>query len=144
MKPHILLRAAAVLTLIHAALHTFGGMLQTPSRGLQETVVLAAMKGYRFDAMGSTRSYWDFYMGFGFFLSVSLVLVAVLLWQLASIAKSDAARTRPMVLAIAIGFAAFTALSWRYFFVAPLVTEALIAALLAVAFFTSRTGPRPA
>jgi hypothetical protein len=96
MKPHILLRTASILTLIHALLHHFGGLTRPPSHGQDEVVVRTAMKSFRMDVMGSFRSYWDFYFGFGLFLTVSLLLLAVLLWQLAALAKSDPAKAGPL------------------------------------------------
>jgi len=32
--------------------------------------------------MGSMRSYWDFFFGYGLFVTIFLLAVAVLLWQL--------------------------------------------------------------
>ena len=106
MKPQLLLRIAAVLTLIHAVLHTVGGLLGEPSHGPEERAVIAAMKASVFDFMGSPRTYWDFYFGFGLFLSVGLVLQAVLLWQLAALAKSDPAKARPFMISLFLAFVA--------------------------------------
>jgi len=138
MKPQLLLRIAAVLTLIHAVLHTVGGLLGEPSHGPEERAVIATMKASAFDFMGSSRTYWDFYFGFGLFLSVGLVLQAVLLWQLAALAKSDPAKARPFMISLFLAFVAAIVLSWQFFFIAPLVTEAIIAAFIALAYMASR------
>jgi len=138
MKPHVLLRAASLLTLIHAVLHTFGGLLHAPSRGPKEAELLSAMKAFQFDAMGSLRTYWDFYLGFGLFVTVSLVLLAVLMWQLGSLVKVDPAKARPFIASLTVAFIAIAVLSWAFFFVAPLVTEVLIAVLLGVAYVLAR------
>ena len=138
MKPPILLRSASILTFIHAGLHTFGGLLSAPSHGPEEITVLNAMKSFRFEFMGSPRTYWDFYFGFGLFLTVSLLLQAVLLWQLASLTKSDPDKARPFIAALLIAFIAAVVLSWRFFFIAPLVTEALIAILIGLAYVLTR------
>src|SRR5215831_10759675 len=47
--------------------------------------------------MGIIRTYWDFYVGFGLFVSVCLLLQAAVLWQLGSIAKENAIQVRPLV-----------------------------------------------
>jgi len=43
------------------------------------------------------RSYLEFYRGFGFLLSVSLLMQTVLLWQLGTVATTDRALARPFV-----------------------------------------------
>jgi ABC-type polysaccharide/polyol phosphate export permease len=68
-----------------------------------ENEVLKAMETVRFDTMGVNRSYLDFYLGFGWSLSVAMLLQSVLLWQLASLARSNAAEVRPMVPALFSG-----------------------------------------
>lgn len=138
MKPPILLRIAAVLTLIHAVLHTVGGLLSDPAHGPEEIAVIEAMKATAFDFMGSQRTYWDFYFGFGWFLSVGLVLQAVLLWQLAALAKTDPAKARPFMIPLFLAFVAAIVLSYQFFFIAPLLTEAIIAVFIALAYMASR------
>ena len=60
MKPLVFLRVASVLTLIHALLHTIGGVYGSPEPGPQLAAV-TAMKANQFLLMGHTRSYWNFY-----------------------------------------------------------------------------------
>ena len=138
MKPDVLLRAASVLTLAHGLLNTFAGLLSGTSKNQDEVRLLNAMKALHFDAMGSLRTYWDFYFGFGLFLTVSLLLLSVLLWQLASLAKAEPAMARPFVASLFIAFLAFAVLSWMYFFVAPLIIEGMVALLLGFAYASSR------
>lgn len=138
MKTHVLLRAASALTLIHALLNTFAGLLSGTSDAQDEAALLNAMKALRFDAMGSMRTYWDFYFGFGLFLTVSLLLLSVLLWQLAALVRADPAKARPFIGSMCIAFLIFAVLSSLYFFVAPLVIEAIIALLLGLAYASSR------
>lgn len=133
-----MLRIAAVLTFIHAVLHTVGGLFSPPEHGSDEVNVLNTMKSFQFDFMGSMRSYWDFYIGFGLNVTLFLLLEAVLLWQLASLAKSDPAKARPFMLTLFFAFVAMMILSWRYFFVAPLVVEGVIAILIGLAYVWSR------
>lgn len=138
MKPHLLLRAAAVLTFAHAILNTFAGLLSGTSKNQEEVSLLNAMKALHFDAMGSLRTYWDFYFGFGVFLTFNLLLLAVLMWQLASLAKSAPALARPFIGTLCIAFLAFAISSWLYFFIAPVVIEVVIALLLGLAYASSR------
>ena len=129
MKATVLLRVAAVLALLHGIGHTVGGVFGAAAPGAQETAMLA-MKMNRFDAMGTTRSYWDFFMGYGLFITVNFLVQAVVFWQLASMAKVDAVRTRPIMMAFCVGYVAYAVLAWRYFFVGPVVLEGVIALCL--------------
>lgn len=95
MKPVIFLRIASVLTLIHSVLHTLGGVFGKPGPGVA-TSVAAAMRA-RFQVFGVTRSYSDFYMGMGLGVTIFLTMDALLLWILASMAKDDAPRLRPLI-----------------------------------------------
>jgi hypothetical protein len=138
MKPQILLRAASALTLVHALLNSFAGLLSGTSKNQEEVALLNAMKALHFDAMGSLRTYWDFYFGFGLFLTLSLLLLSALMWQLASLIKAEPAMARPFVGLLCIAFIAFSVLSWLYFFIAPLIIEGVIALLLAFVYTKTR------
>ena len=87
MKTSPLLRLASLVTLLFAAGHTLGGLDSWSPVG--ENDILRAMKSFRFDAEGVSRTYFDLYRGFGLSISVYLILQTVLLWQLAMIAKLD-------------------------------------------------------
>jgi hypothetical protein len=137
MKPVMYLRAASLLTLLHAVLHTIGGVFGKPEPGPQQTAV-AAMKANQFPLMGATRSYWSFYMGMGLAVTVFLTLAAVVLWQLSSLAKTDSYRLRPIYAAFLVAFIAMAINSYAYFFPPPVIAELIIAACLGMAIFTSR------
>jgi hypothetical protein len=133
VKATILVRIASVLTLVHCVLHTIGGVFGSPSHGAEEIAVVESMKLHRFAVMGSLRSYWDFFFGYGLFVSVSLLALAVLLWQLSTLTKTNAVQTRPMLVVLCLCFLGFTVVSWNYFFVAPAVVEVLIALFIGLA-----------
>lgn len=138
MKPRTLLRTASVLTLAHALLNTFAGLLSGTSASREEVAILDAMKALEFDAMGSLRTYWDFYLGFGLFLTANLLLLSVLSWQLGALVDIDPMKARPLIASLCLAFLAFAALSAVYFFVAPLVIELVIAVFLGRAYAVSR------
>lgn len=137
MRPALLLRIAAVLTLLYALGHT-SGFPWTPGEGAEATSVVDAMHRQRFDVMGSSRSYGDFYVGFGLIISTLMFAEAVLLWFLAGLAKTDARRLRPLIATFAIAYAINAVLGWKYFFAVPLVFAVAIALTLAWAFVTAR------
>src|SRR5690242_4234374 len=92
MKPKLFLRIASVLTFIHCALHTIGGVFGLPRHDAEELTVVDAMKSHRFDVAGSMRSYWDFFFGYGLFVTLALLVEAILLWQVATHARAHPGR----------------------------------------------------
>jgi hypothetical protein len=134
MSSTLFLRIASVLTIIHAILHTVGGVLSKPNNGAREIAVIDAMKSQSFNVMGSMRTYWDFFYGYGWLLGLALLVEGILFWQLATIAKTNAAQLRPIIALFCLNFLVTTVIAWKYFFIAPAVTEILIAAFLAAAF----------
>ena len=139
MKPSVLLRAASVLTLIFCAGHTYG-TLGPSSVDPEQAAVFMAMQAFPFEIMGARRTHWDFYRGFSLLFSVTLLLLAVLLWQLAALAKRDPAGARPFLGSLFLGYLGFTILCGVYFFLAPAVFSAAVAVCLALAFTSARTG----
>lgn len=137
MRPVIFLRIASVLTFIHAALHTIGGVFGSAAPGIQQATV-AVMKANEFPALGVMRSYWDFYRGMGLAVSVFLTVGAVVFWQLSSLAKTDGLRLRPVLAAFLVGYLGMAAVSYRYFFAAPVITEILIALCLGLAIASAK------
>ena len=130
MTTTLLLRIAAVISLLFAAGHTLGGTKRWSPMG--ENEVLKAMATVRFDTMGVDRSYLDFFMGFGWTISVAILLQSALLWQMASLARSDAMQVRPMIAMFALATLASGLIAWRFIFPVPaLFSGALLIALVA-------------
>jgi hypothetical protein len=98
---------------------------------------LGLMRSVHFDAQGFTRSYWDLFSAFGLFFSVFLLFAAVLAWLLGGLLGETLARVRSIAWALAICFAAVTALSWRYAFTTPIVFSTLITVCLIAAVWLS-------
>ncbi len=134
-KPFLFLRIAAVLTFIHAVLHTVGGVFGKAEPG-PATVAVEAMKSNHFVLMGAQRTFWDFYFGFGLAISIFLTFEAIVFWQLGSLARQAGPRLRPILITFAVAYAVFAVDSYRYFFLPPVVTEGLISACLIGAVVT--------
>ena len=130
------LRIASVLSFLFAAGHTLGGRKSWSPLG--ETETLTAMRSFRFDALGVSRSYLDFYLGFGYTISVFLLLQTIVLWQLAGLAKADALRVRPLVASFAVASFACGLLAWRFIFPVPTLFSAVLTATLVVAWLLGR------
>ncbi len=129
MTTVILLRAAAVISAIFTAGHTMGGLKKWSPMG--DNDVLRQMTNIHFDTMAVSRSYSDFYLGFGWTIAISMALQTVLLWQLASLARTDAAAVRPMIAAFILAIAASGVIAWRFIFPIPaLFSLALLVPLI--------------
>lgn len=137
MKPKVFLRIAAVVAIVEATLHTIGGVYGQPLPGPAATAV-TAMKENQFLVTGLTRSYWDFFMGFGLAITVFLATEGVVFWMLGSLAAKDGVDVRPILIAFVVGYAALTVLAYRYFFFGPVVCDALVGLCLAMAAFTAK------
>jgi hypothetical protein len=136
MRARLWLRAASVITVIFGVGHTLGAADSWSPPG--DTAVLQAMKSFRFDAMGAARTYWDFYVGFGLYISVLLMLQGMVLWQLASIAQAEPVRVRPIIASFLVASMGCTFLTWRFIFAVPTLFSLAISACLATAFVAAR------
>src|SRR4030095_10106872 len=99
--------------------------------------LMERMKSYRFDIMGSTRTIWDFHVGFGLMISADLLLQAVVLWHLGTMAKRDPGQVRPLIAMFALAFVANAILVGRFFFVVPLIMAIAIAICLGLAWLSA-------
>jgi hypothetical protein len=140
MKPAIFLRIASVLTLIHAALHTVGGVFGKPPDALA-AATYATMRANTFPVMGVVRSYADFFRGMGLAVTIFLTLESIVLWQLGSLSRTDATRLRPILATFLVGYLVLAVNASSYFFAGPVITEILIALCLGMAIATARTAP---
>jgi hypothetical protein len=132
MTTSVLLRISAVISLLFTIGHSLGGTKRWSPMG--ENDVLKAMETVRFDTMGVNRSYLDFFLGFGWSLTVAMLLQSVLLWQLASLARSNAAQVRPMIAAFALATLAGGAIAWFFIFPVPALFSAALLIVLVAAY----------
>ncbi|MBV9183701.1 MAG: hypothetical protein JO356_20535 [Acidobacteria bacterium] len=139
MKPTLFLRIASVLTLIHAILHTIGGVFGKPVPGTA-AMVAATMQSNRFAVFGVTRSYADFYFGLGMGVTIFLSVSTVLLWQLSNLARTQAQTLRPILATLTLGFIGMAVNSQLYFFAGPVIVEVLIGICLGAAISTAKPG----
>ena len=135
MKASVLYRISAILLLLFGAGHTAGFRNTRPEWGVDS--MIASMHSIHFNAQGFNRSYWDFFVGFGFFVTVFFVFSAVLAWQLAGLKAEVLSALRGPVWALAITYVAVTILSCRYFFIAPIVFSSVVTVCLIAAALLS-------
>jgi hypothetical protein len=138
MKASLLYRIAAALILLFDIGHTSGFPWSDPRWGVD----LTSMKSTHFQIFGFTRTYWDFYVGFGLFVTVFLLLAAILAWQLGGLPANTLAGMRASALGLALCFIAVAVLSWRYFFMIPIVFSIVISLCLVAAAWKARPALR--
>jgi hypothetical protein len=115
------LRLLAAIMMFFTVGHTIG-VLNPPAEGAAGQA-LDVMRRERFPIMGFERSYWDFYRGFGFFVSLEFLLFAVIAYQLSVMSRRSPRAALPLMVTLEIGCAVTALLSWMYFFAAPMVTS---------------------
>jgi hypothetical protein len=124
MKPSVFYKITSVLLLLFATGHTLGFRQIDPSWKVDSLVT--AMRSTQFQAQGFLRTYWDFYVGFGLFVSVLLLLVAVMVWQLGALSDDTLAQLGVLRWGLVLCFVVVTVLSWKYFFWAPVIFSSVI------------------
>ena len=135
MKASLLYRIASVLLILFALGHTLGFRRIDPRWGVDS--IIGALRSTHFDVQGLNRTYWDFYTGFGPFVTVLLIFLAVLSWQLGSLPKESLLLMPLVTWGLAACFVVVTFLSWKYFFIAPGILSSLTTLCLLVAAWLS-------
>jgi hypothetical protein len=135
MKTSLLYRIASVLLLLFALGHTLGFRRVDPRWGIDSTI--GELRSTHFDAQGFNRTYWDFFTGFGLFVTVLLLFIAVLSWQLGGLPKESLGAMPLATWGLAICFVVVTFLSWRYFFMAPVIFSGVITICLVLAAWSA-------
>jgi hypothetical protein len=140
MTTTLWLRISSIIALLFAAGHTLGGRKYWSPMG--DNAVFQEMKKVHFDTMGVNRSYLDFYMGFGYSLSVAMIMQAVLLWQLSILARNNAVALRPIIAVMAVAAAASGIIAWRFIFLVPALSSLVLMVSLSVAYAVAANSPR--
>lgn len=136
MTTTLFLRIASIISLLFTLGHSLGGLQKWSPMGDNE--VLKAMTTVRFDIMGASRSYFDFYIGFGWSITVAMVMQTVILWQMASLARTDPASVRPMIAVIALATIAGGIIAWRFIFPIPALFSIALLIPLVAAYVVAR------
>ena len=136
MNATVALRITSFISLLLTAGHTLGGRSSWSPGG--ETATLRIMRAAHMNVLGVTRSYHDFYIGFGYSLSVFMLLQTVLLWQLAGLAGTQPQIVRPLLVSFLVATLASAAIAWELIFPIPVVFLLVIAAGLAWSYYLAR------
>jgi len=135
MKASLFYRISSTLLLFFAAGHTLGFRQIDPKWGVDSLV--QSMKTIHFNANGSDRTYWNFFVGFGLFVTVLMVFASIIAWQFGSLPSETLAAMRVSAWGFVICFAVVAYLTWRYFFIVPVVFSIAILVCLTAAAWLS-------
>jgi hypothetical protein len=133
MNATIALRITAIISLLLDLGHTLGGRSSWSPGGPNET--LQAMRTFHMNVFGVSRTYHDFYIGFGYSLSVYMLLQTVLLWQLSGLARTQPQVVRPLLLTFLLASLASTLIAWELLFIIPVVFLVAVSAGLAWSYY---------
>ena len=139
MTTRWLYRTASILLVLFAAGHTFGFLQVDPQWRVDSLV--QSMKSTQFNANGSERTYWDFYVGFGLFVSLFMAFAALLAWQIGNLPPATLVSMPIVRWGFATCFAGLAYLSWRYFFLVPVIFSVLIFGCLTAAAWLAADQP---
>lgn len=136
MRAKLWLRIAALISLLFALGHTLGSLKYWSPMG--DNPVLQTMRNTHFEVMGVSRTYFDFYMAFGYCLSVAGFMQSILLWQLAGLVATEPARVRAMIAVITVAVVVSGIISWLMIFPVPAYFSLALVAPLVVALVKAR------
>lgn len=136
MRASILYRISSVLILLFAIGHTLGFRKTDPSWGVDQA--LSILKRTMFHIQGFDRTYYGFYVGSGYFVTVFLLFTVIVTWELGRLPSATLAQLPWLTWGLALCYAGSLVISLRYFFMAPVIFSATIFLCLAAAAVAAR------
>ena len=135
MSSKLLLRISSALLLIHALLHTLGhsGWKKSPDPLKQS--VIDAMLNNKFPFMGTMRSQGDYFDGYGYCVTIALLILTIILWQISSALSQNTALVKNILFTITGGLLFWAIDEFVFFFpFAAIITLLASAAAFFAAF----------
>jgi hypothetical protein len=132
VSPVALIRLCSILFFLLMVGH-MSAYPWTSTHGVQESQLVDSMKSVEFNFFGERSAYWSLYFGWGLLVGVLLFTLAIILWLL-----SDLARRAPRHLGLITGVISASCLvgaylSFRFFFIPPIVFFLAICVILLTA-----------
>jgi len=126
-------RLASYVLVLYALGHTAGAVISTPRLGAAADAVAASMKSVHFDAQGSNDTWYGFYQGFGWLVSVFFLVSAVICWHIGGRPVRDRMGLAGITWPLFLSYAVSVVIACEYFFAASIVFAAAAAVLLGIA-----------
>jgi hypothetical protein len=127
-----LLKISSIISVIFALGHTMGGIKKWSPMG--DNNVLKTMSDVHFQVYGASRSYLDFFMGFGWSLSISMLVQAAILWQMSKLEEGDSKIIRPMIAVFIFATLGSMAISGVFLFMIPVLFSLVLLCPLVAAY----------
>jgi hypothetical protein len=141
MSATLLYRISSVFFFFFAVSHTFGALSKKlPSA--EVAAVRSGMDGVHWRFMRAEITYGGMYIGFGLFLTASLLMAALFALHLGTLARASPQAIGTMGWVLFAFSLASLILGWLYFFAGPIIISALIALCLGWAAFQVNTAKR--
>ena len=135
-------RLASYVLVLYAIGHTAGALMSTPRFGAGADAVATAMQSVHFDAQGFDDSWYGFYLGFGWFVSLFFIFSAVVSWYIGGLPTRDRAGLAVITCSLCLSYGGSAAIAWKYLFTAPIVFSSVVTLLLATGCVQDAMGRR--
>jgi hypothetical protein len=124
-------RLASYVLVLYAIGHSAGALISTPRFGTAADAVATSMQSVHFDAQGFDDSWYGFYLGFGWFVSLFFISSAVFSWHVGGLPIRDRAGLALITRSLCLSYAVSAAIAWKYLFTAPILFSGVVTLLLA-------------
>jgi hypothetical protein len=136
MRASILYRISSVLILLFAIGHTLGFRKTDPAWGVDQA--LSVLKRTMFHVQGFDRTYYGFYLGDGYFVTVFFLFSAMVTWELGRLPAATLVQLPWLRWGLALCYAGALLISLHYFFTVQVIFSAVILLCLAAAAAVAR------
>jgi hypothetical protein len=126
-------RLAAYFLVLYALGHTFGAVVTTPDFGPQSAEVVASMKTVHVAAQGSDCTWYGFYTGFGYFVSIFFVFSVVMAWHVGGKTREQRIAFLPLSWTLVACYGVSVVTGVLYFFRMPILFSTVVTLLLGFA-----------
>jgi hypothetical protein len=132
-------RLAAYVLVLYTLGHTLGAVINTPQFGAESDVVVAAMKTVHVTAQGSDCTWYGFYRGFGWLVSIYFAFSAYAAWVLGGAGAQERRSMLPIAWALFVSHALGAVIAFVWFFPVPMAFGTAVTALLGFGSFRAST-----
>ena len=116
MKAKIIIRIAAVLILVHLLGHSVGHFTWDTPEDAKLKEVVSAMKSYKADFMGATKSMADYYTGYSLMIFILFAMSILLLWFISGFVEEQKQIAGRLLYPIGMAYISFSISEYIYFF----------------------------
>ena len=125
-------RLAAYVLAFYALAHTLGAVIATPQFGAESDSVVSMMKSVHVIAQGSDATWYGFYRGFGWFVTVFFIFSIVFAWFVGGKSGEFRAQIAPVTRSLFVSYVAGAVIAWIYFFMMPILFATAVAVLFGI------------